>query len=409
MKLVKPAALFAAFCAAPLLTSAAHAQNAPAVPAAVVVPVATRAAKTASPSVQTPTLYVLTYSHLDTEWCWTFRNSILEYIPNTMRENFALFEKYPDYTFNWTGANRYQFMKDYYPADYAQLKRYVAQKRWVPTGSAWDENDALVPSPESIIRSVLYANRWFDREFGVTSNQYLMPDTFGFPASLPTVLAHCGLQGFSTKKLTYGAGAAVGVPFNVGKWVGVDGQAVFAALNPGDYRTRVEGDLSQNPNWQNRLRENAQKSGVVWDLMYHGNGDVGGSPGDKSADWLQKSLQGTGPVQVRAGNADAFFRDLAAAPAKDTAGLPTYQGDLLLIEHSAGSINSGAAMKRWNHRNGTLGRCRRTRFGVGLGVKRRGLSRRPINAGMAAVFGKSDARYFAGNQHSLGVCAVVER
>ena len=322
----------------------AHAQNAP----------AASAAKTAAPSVKTPTLFVLTYSHLDTEWCWTFRNSILEYIPNTLRENFALFEKYPDYTFNWTGANRYQFMKDYYPADYARLKTYVAQGRWVPTGSAWDENDALVPSPESIIRSVLYANRWFDREFGITSNQYLMPDTFGFPASLPTVLSHCGLQGFSTKKLTYGAGAAVGVPFNVGKWVGVDGQSVFAALNPGDYRTRVTEDLTQSAKWQERLAQNGEKGGVFWDLMYHGNGDVGGSPGAESANYLQKSLQGTGPVRVRARNADEFFRALFDAPKSDTAHLPTYKGDLLLIEHSAGSINSGAAMKRWNHRNERL-------------------------------------------------------
>ncbi|MGV3618845.1 MAG: alpha-mannosidase [Fimbriimonas sp.] len=295
-----------------------------------------------------PTLYIATYSHLDTEWCWTYRQSILEYIPNTLRDNFAVFERHPNYVFNWTGAARYRFMKEYYPGDYARLKGYVAAGRWVPTGSAWDENDAIVPSPESIIRSIHYANRFFREEFGVTSRQYMMPDTFGFPASLPTVLAHCGIHGFSTKKLTYGAGAAVGVPFNLGRWIGPDGQGVYAALNPGDYRQRVTEDLSQSKAWRDRIEENGRRSGVYTDYMYHGNGDEGGSPGLESAAWLERSLAGKGPVRIVAGDAEEIFTRLAA---ERPANLPTYQGDLLLIQHSAGSINSGAAMKRWNHRN----------------------------------------------------------
>lgn len=316
---------------------------------APLVPIARNSATTAPADPKaSPTLYVVTYSHLDTEWCWTYRDSIEEYIPNTLKENFALFEKYPHYTFNWTGANRYRFIRDYYPEEYTRLKQYVAAGRWVPTGSAWDENDAIVPAPESIIRSILYSNRWFEREFGKTSNQYMMPDTFGFPASLPTVLAHCGLKGFSTKKLTYGAGAAVGVPFNIGRWIGPDGQSVVAALNPGDYRTRVTEDLSQSATWLARLEENRKRGGVAADYMYHGNGDVGGSPGEESARWLETSLAGVGPVRVSAGSADDFFTQMTPS---QSASLPTYRGDLLLIQHSAGSINSGAAMKRWNHQN----------------------------------------------------------
>ncbi len=341
------------------LHSAAHAQvpaNKSAAPLFLSAPLVQNApiqAVNSSPTelTTTPTLYVVTYSHLDTEWCWTYRNSILEYIPNTLSENFALFEKYPHYIFNWTGGNRYRFIKDYYPAEYARLKHYVAAGRWIPTGSAWDENDAIVPSPESIIRSILYTNRWFQKEFGKTSNQYMMPDTFGFPASLPTVLTHCGLTGFSTKKLTYGAGAAVGVPFNVGKWIGPDNTFVVAALNPGDYRTRVTEDLSQSEKWRTRLNENGKATGVFADYMYHGNGDLGGSPGAESANWLEKSVGGTGPIKVHAGGADDLFRDLTGDQTKN---LPTYKGDLLLIQHSAGSINSGAAMKKWNHRNERL-------------------------------------------------------
>ena len=83
-----------------------------------------------------PTLYVVGYAHLDTEWRWEYPQVIQEYLTKTMRNNFALFEKYPHYVFNFTGANRYRLMKDYYPADFERLKQYVAAGRWFPAGSA---------------------------------------------------------------------------------------------------------------------------------------------------------------------------------------------------------------------------------------------------------------------------------
>ena len=73
-----------------------------------------------------PTLYVVGYAHLDTEWRWEYPQTINEYLPKTLRNNFAFFEKYPNYIFNFTGANRYRLIKEYYPADFERLKQYVA-------------------------------------------------------------------------------------------------------------------------------------------------------------------------------------------------------------------------------------------------------------------------------------------
>ena len=72
-----------------------------------------------------PTLYVVPYAHLDTQWRWEFPQTISEYLLKTMRVNFDLIDKYPHYVFNWTGANRYRLMKEYFPADYAKIKQYV--------------------------------------------------------------------------------------------------------------------------------------------------------------------------------------------------------------------------------------------------------------------------------------------
>jgi hypothetical protein len=78
-----------------------------------------------------PTLYVVGYAHLDTEWRWEYPQVINEYIRKTMQDNFTLIDKYPHYIFNFSGANRYRFMKEYFPADFAELKGYVDSGRWL--------------------------------------------------------------------------------------------------------------------------------------------------------------------------------------------------------------------------------------------------------------------------------------
>jgi alpha-mannosidase len=203
-----------------------------------------------------PTLYVVGYAHLDTEWRWEYPQVIDEYLRKTMQENFKLFDKYPHYIFNFSGANRYRLMKEYYPADFARLKKYVDEGRWFPAGSSMEEGDVNTPSAETIIRQILYGNNWFRKELGKASAEYMLPDCFGFPASLPTILAHSGVKGFSTQKLVWGSSASgggpeslektpEGTPFNVGVWVGPDGETVLAGLNPGDYSGGINSDLSK--------------------------------------------------------------------------------------------------------------------------------------------------------------------
>src|SRR6201988_1365895 len=239
-------------------------------------------AQTTQPDLaKEPTLYVVAYSHLDTQWRWEYPRVINDYIPKTLHDNFALIDKYPHYVFNFSGANRYRMMKEYWPADYARVKQYVAAGRWFPAGSSMEESDVNLPSAESIFRQILYGNQFFRREFGRTSAEYMLPDCFGFPASLPSILAHAGIKGFSTQKLTWNS--ANGIPFNVGWWQGPDGRGVIAALNPGSYGGQVRRDISNSPphgpngpsvqeDWPHRVFSNGKVSGLFTDYYYYGTG-----------------------------------------------------------------------------------------------------------------------------------------
>ena len=354
-----------------------------------------------------PTLYVVPYAHLDTQWRWEFPQSISEYLLKTMRVNFDLIEKYPHYVFNWTGSNRYRLMKEYFPRDYEKVRKYVAAGRWYPAGSSVEEGDVNMPSAEAIIRQVLYGNTYFRKEFGKASAEFMLPDCFGFPASLPSILAHAGVKGFSTQKLSSGWQPApkvggpdspeqspMGIPFNVGIWEGPDGQTILAALNPGGYGSNISTDLSKEPapgggrggeeNWVKRVQLDGEVTGVYADYKYVGTGDTGGATQEYTAQMLEAMVTksetvlpvvggrgggrpganttptpppappvkvGDGPLTVIPAAADQMFLDIKPDM---MARMPRVKGDLELINHSAGSLTSEAYHKRWNRKNELL-------------------------------------------------------
>ncbi|MEI7980810.1 MAG: glycoside hydrolase family 38 C-terminal domain-containing protein [Bacteroidota bacterium] len=300
-------------------------------------------------SVQ-PVLYTVGYAHLDTEWRWDYEETVNVFLKNTLDENFQRFEKYKPYVFTFSGARRYQMMKEYYPARFEKLKKLVAQGRWFVGGSSVDECDANIPSPESVIRQVLYGNAYFRKEFSKESIDFLLPDCFGFQAHLPSVLAHAGIKGFSTQKL--GWGSATGIPFNIGNWIGPDGKGVVAALNATDYGGEVEKRLDTVKYWVDRVTDNGKKYGVYADYRYYGVGDQGGAPREKDVVNAVGSLNNPDRlINVYLSSSDQLFRDLSDTQKKQ---LPSYSGDLLLTQHSAGSLTSQSAMKRWNRENEQL-------------------------------------------------------
>jgi alpha-mannosidase len=302
----------------------------------------------ASIALTEPTLFIVPYSHLDDMWRWSYPQTIRDFLKSTLDENFEAFEEYPNYVFNWSGASRYQMMREYYPEKYEELKEWVDAGRWHPSGSSWVENDVNVPSTESVVRQILMGTQYFKNEFGKESREFMLPDCFGFPYSLPSVLNHCGIRGFSTQKLTWGS--ANGIPFNVGRWIGPDGESVIAALNAGNYASPHPKVYSTDKEILQRLEDNKKKSGLPIDFFYMGGGDKnnadrGGVIQKVSLETLKADQETEGPVKVVAGKADLMF---TAITDEQAVKLPTHNKDLLLIQHSTGVLTSQAYTKKLN-------------------------------------------------------------
>ena len=72
-----------------------------------------------------PKAYLVSDAHLDTQWNWDIQTTIKEYVWNTINQNLFLLKRYPNYIFNFEGGVKYSWMKEYYPLQYEEMKKYI--------------------------------------------------------------------------------------------------------------------------------------------------------------------------------------------------------------------------------------------------------------------------------------------
>ena len=307
------------------------------------------------------TLFFISNSHLDSQWNWDVKTTINEYVRNTMEQNFTRLDKYPNLTFNFEGAIRYMWMKEYYPEQYAKLKTYVQNGRWHISGCAVDANDVMVSSAESIMRNWLYANQFFKKEFGVRGGyDVMLPDCFGFSYALPSLAKHCGFKGFHTAKLAWGsAGYDQLPPFGI--WQGVDGSQIYAVYKPGAYdnHEQYNKNMANDSEMAAITADNYNKYGVAAEIRYVGpRSDRGGalqdnasSSGENTPYWLNLSAQTNGAVKVRIATPDEIFDYLDQNKNQK---YHVKDGELPMRTHGVGSYTSRTMLKLWNRRNELL-------------------------------------------------------
>ncbi len=294
-------------------------------------------------------IYTIATAHLDTVWNWDFEYVIETCIPKTLDDNFALFEKYPDYRFNFEGAYRYELMEEYYPEKFEKLKEYIKEKRWNVTGSCYENGDVNVPSPELLFRNVIYGNGYFERKFGVRSNDIFLPDCFGFGWALPAIAEHANLKGFSTQKLSWGS--AYGVPFDIGIWTGSNGKSIFASLDAKSYCTTFK-KVRTNDKLLKKLNRNIKNFDFNWTFGYHGVGDVGGAPKEASVKTVEEEIaeNPSSEIKVLSSTPTEFFDDLSSLDLSTVSRLPVWNNELVMTNHGVGSYTSRSFSKRCTRR-----------------------------------------------------------
>jgi len=304
--------------------------------------------------------YVVAVAHLDTHWQWTRTSTYNNYIPNTLHANFTLFRSYPRYKFSFAGAFRYWIAEmygnsgnaDFNPGDWDSLKKYIASGQWTVAGSCIDEIDPNMPCLEAVCRNYLYGQGYYLDKFNKRSYDIYLPDCFGFSYNTPTVARHFGVVGFSSQKFdNWGGWFSITNATSIMKWIGPDGQYIFAANRCSSYGSAPEVNQAAG---DGVYAQNGNRIWMTYD--YYGTGDQGGAPSAANvATACNTNMMNTAYVIPAA--SDSLFKTLDSLDKQGNAGvaaMATFNGELVMQTHGTGCYSSRSDVKI-RYRNMELG------------------------------------------------------
>jgi len=280
------------------------------------------------------------HAHLDLAWRWPLAETRRK-ARRTLSTQVDLLARHPQMTFTQSTAQLFAWLEEDDPALFARIVDMAAQGRFETIGGMWVEPDCNMLAGESLVRQLLYGQRYFQRRFGALHTVCWLPDCFGFTAGLPQLLAQAGIARFFTIKLSWSETNPF--PHDLFEWEGLDGTRVLGHMfdNPDGGYNGVAGPLSALATWRNF--KGKRRFGES--LLTIGHGDGGGGPTEEMLQCLA-AMDGM-PVlpEQRFGRADAFFDRAAGAPAP----LPVWSGELYLELHR-GTLTSQGRTKRLHRR-----------------------------------------------------------
>ncbi len=282
------------------------------------------------------------HAHIDLAWLWPYDETRRK-LRRTFHTALGLLSRSPDFVFNQSTARYYAQIEDDDPALFAAVAERVAEGRWEPIGGMWVEPDTNMPTGESLVRQLLYGQRYFQRAFGARSRVCWLPDCFGFSPALPQLLRQAGIDSFFTTKVYWSETNRF--PHDLFWWEGLDGARVLAHVfdNPlAGYNGFVRPDGTA-PTWRNfRQKDKHDET-----LLAVGYGDGGGGV---TPDMVARELQLRGfPAlpQARWSRVDTFFaRAHETAEAKP---LPRWSGEIYLELHRA-TLTTQSGVKQKHRR-----------------------------------------------------------
>jgi len=309
------------------------------------------------PARPATTCIAVGHAHIDTAWLWPLRETRRKLL-RTWSNVLESMEEFPEFRFLASQAQHYAFVEEDSPALFEKVRARVLEGRWEAGGAMWVEADCNCPSGESLVRQILLGTTYWRERFGDAALQRFLwlPDTFGFPASLPQIMKLAGLETFLTNKMSWCEWNRF--PFTTFRWRGIDGTEVLAHLTPGeDYNAALEpAELLRG---ERRLLSNdtrpvgPRRSFLETWLQPFGYGDGGGGPTRESI--LRARLAGKvqGLPRVEAGRVDDFCRALEERRRKILGeggpDLPAWDGELYMENHR-GTLTSQAWIKAANAR-----------------------------------------------------------
>ncbi len=215
---------------------------------------------------------LLGHAHLDMAWLWT-TDETYEVAERTFKSVLSLQQDFPALTFGHTSPALYQWLENNRPQLFAEIQNAVRLNKWEVLGGMWIEPETNLVSGESLIRQLLYGQKYYQEKFGKITKVAWLPDSFGFTWQLPQIFRQCGIEYFVTGKLHWNDTNKF--PLGCFWWESPDGTQLLTLMSP----PNVTGVMDTNPiTMANYALDWETQTGLQDIFWLPGVGDHGGGP-----------------------------------------------------------------------------------------------------------------------------------
>lgn len=269
-------------------------------------------------------------AHLDPVWLWRWQEGYAEVLA-TFRSALDRIKEFDDFIFTCAGAVYYKWVEETDPEMFEEIKKAVANGKWVIVGGWWIQPDCNAPSGESFARQSLYSQRYFKEKFGVTASVGYNVDSFGHSGMLPQILKNSGMDSYvfmrpmpNEKKYPFEHNAFI--------WRSADGSEVKTFRIPESYCTNHFDNIAEKTERHIELaKKNSQPI-----MCFYGVGNHGGGPTIENINTIHGIMEKKGEGLVFS-SPNEYFSKL------DTTALPVLEGDLQ--HHASGCYTAIMAVK----------------------------------------------------------------
>jgi alpha-mannosidase len=276
------------------------------------------------------------HAHLDLAWLWPVAET-WEAAKRTFTSVLQLQADFPELIFCHSSPALYAWIEHHRPDLFTQIQAQVAAGRWEVAAGLWVEPELNLISGESLVRQVLYGQRYTQEKFGHLSAIAWLPDSFGFCWQLPQILRQGGIEYFVTQKLRWNDTTVF--PHELFWWQAPDRTQILSVMLP-----PIGTSMDAVP-----MATYAQKweaaTGVPMSLWLPGVGDHGGGPTRDMLEVAQRWQHSSVFPKLQPTSVEQFCRQVEI----DAKQIPIWS-DELYLEYHRGCYTSHADQKAYNRR-----------------------------------------------------------
>lgn len=282
--------------------------------------------------------YAIGNAHLDPVWMWRWTEGYAE-AKATFRSALDRMNEFDDFIFTCSSASIYSWVEESAPEMFEEIKRRVAEGRWVIVGGWWVQPDCNQPSGEGYARQSLYSQQFFKSRFGVTAHVGYNVDSFGHNYMLPQILKKSGMDyyifmrpGEHEKHLDT----------DLFRWTSPDGSSVLTYRIGEPYCSNFDSDQERDEHIEGSDRNHRPDRPER--MFFYGVGNHGGGPTIKNIESLRR-LRESGKADVIFCDPERYFSDAEKLYGGE---IPVYTEDLQ--HHASGCYAAVSEIKNFNRR-----------------------------------------------------------